>query len=138
MKLKSLRLPACLVWLTPTSGWAESTNALTLQTNLPDVGLSAIRALGAFVLVLAIFLAGVWFFRKGQRMAWRKSGAPKLAILETRSLGNRLALHVVSYEQHRLLLGASPAGLVMLTRLPVATVAVTDNENSTPAERSAF
>jgi flagellar biogenesis protein FliO len=102
------------------AAFAQATNALTLHSDLPEVGLSAIRALGALALVLAIFFGGVWLFRNGQRLAWRKTGSPRLAILESRPLGNRFALYVVGYEQQRMLIGSSPAGLSLLSQLPAA------------------
>ena len=101
--------PACL---------GQSTNALTLHTDLPDVGPSLVRALAALAVVLAIFFGGVWLFRNGQRMAWRKNGSPKLAVLESRSLGNRHALHVVGYEGQRMLVASSPGGINLLSQLP--------------------
>ena len=91
--------------------------------NAMDVGASAIRALGALVMVVGIFLAGVWLFRKGQGVAWRKAGRPKLAILETRSLGNRFAIYVVGYEDQRFLVGSSPTGLNLLSGLPAVAEA---------------
>ena len=100
------------------------------------MGVSAIRALGALALVLAIFFAGVWVFRNGQRITWRKTGPPKLTILETRALGNRLALYVVGYEQQRLLVGGSPAGLTLLTQLPAAPE--TQTEVVAPLEPNSF
>jgi len=101
--------------------FAQATNTLSLHSDLPEVGLSAIRALGALALVLAVFFGGVWLFRNGQRLAWRKTGAPRLAILESRPLGNRFALYVVGYEQQRMLIGSSPAGINLLSQLPPAT-----------------
>jgi flagellar biogenesis protein FliO len=100
------------------AAFAQATNTLTLHSDLPEVGLSAIRALGALALVLAVFFGGVWMFRNGQRLAWRKTGAPRLAILESRPLGNRFALYVVGYEQQRMLIGSSPAGINLLSQLP--------------------
>ena len=99
---------------------AQAPNALTLHTELPEVGLSAIRALAALALVLAIFFGGVWLFRNGQRLAWRKTGPPRLSILESRALGSRFALYVVGYDQQRMLIGSSPAGLNLLSQLPPA------------------
>jgi flagellar biogenesis protein FliO len=100
---------------------ADSANTLTLRTELPDAGLSLIRTLAALVIVLSLFFGGVWLYRHTQRLAWRKTGLPKLAILESRPLGNRYALYVVGYEQQRLLIGSSPAGLSLLSQLPAAT-----------------
>ena len=133
--LPPLAVSLCFLFAAPAV-WAESTNTLALHTDLPAVGVSAIRALGALALVLAIFFAGVWVFRNGQRITWRKTGPPKLTILETRALGNRLALYVVGYEQQRLLVGGSPAGLTLLTQLPAAPE--TQTEVVAPLEPNSF
>lgn len=98
--------------------FAQATNVLTLHSDLPSVGISAIRSVSALAIVLAVFFGGLWLFRNGQRLAWRKNGAPKLTILESRSLGSRFAIYVVGYEQQRLLIGSSPAGLSLLSQLP--------------------
>lgn len=127
---------ALLVLASPPAGFAQSTNTLTMPTALHDVGGSAIRVCAALAIVLAVFFAGVWLFRNGQRIAWRKTGAPKLAILESRPLGNRFALHVVGYEQQRLLIGSSPAGLSLLSPLPPATE--TKGESAAPVESASF
>jgi flagellar biogenesis protein FliO len=102
---------------------ADSPNTLALRTELPDAGLSAIRTLAALIIVLCLFFGGVWLYRHTQRLAWRKTGPPKLAILESRPLGNRYALYVVGYEQQRMLIGSSPAGLSLLSQLPPAAAA---------------
>jgi flagellar biogenesis protein FliO len=103
---------------------AQTTNAFTFHNDLPNLGASAVRALGALAIVLAIFFAGVWLFRNGQRMAWRRSGAPQLALLESRSLGSRYTLHLIGYHQQRFLVGSSPAGLSLLSQLPPEPAAV--------------
>ena len=136
MSLRFHRFLAVLILSPVSAAWAQSTNKLTLHTDLPDLGVSAIRIIAALAIVLAVFFAGVWLFRNGQRLAWRKTGAPKLAILETRPLGNRFALYVVGYEHQRLLVGSSPAGLNLLTQLPPATESI--GEIAAPAERASF
>jgi flagellar biogenesis protein FliO len=85
---------------------------------LPEVGVSVLRVGGALALVLVLFLSGVWLFRNWQRFATRRGQAPRLAVLETRSLGSRQALLVVGYDRHRLLLAASPAGVSLVAHLP--------------------
>ncbi len=102
---------------------ADPANPLALRPDLPDAGLSAIRTVAALIIVLGLFFGGVWLFRNSQRVAWRKGGLPKLAILESRPLGNRYALYVVGYEQQRLLIGSSPSGLSLLSQLPAAAAA---------------
>jgi flagellar biogenesis protein FliO len=101
------------------------TNALTLASNpalsTPDLGVSLLRVMGALVLVLGLFFAGVWMIKNWQRLAVQRGRAPKLNVLEIRSLGGRQAIYVVGYEQERFLLASSPAGVNFLTHLPAAS-----------------
>jgi flagellar biogenesis protein FliO len=89
-------------------------------SGLPDAGGSVLRVFGALVLVIAIFLGGVWMFRNWQRLSIRKGGAPRLNVIEVRSLGQRHALYVVGYDQQRMLLASSPAGVTLVSHLPAA------------------
>ena len=107
------------------SAEAQTTNSAAAASfnpalSTPDVGTSLLRVMGALVLVLGIFLAGVWLFRNWQRLAVRRGRAPKLNVLEIRSLGGRQSIYVVGYEQERFLLASSPAGVNFLTHLPGA------------------
>jgi flagellar biogenesis protein FliO len=88
---------------------------------LPGVGPSLLRVLGALALVIGIFLGGVWLFRNWQRLIRAPGHTPKLNIIETRPLGGRQTLYVVGYEQERFLLASSPSGVSLLTHLPDAT-----------------
>lgn len=115
-----------------------STNALPTPPMpvIPSSAASSLfRVLGALALTLAVFFGGVWLFRNWQRVAINKGHAPKLNILETKSLGQRHAIYVVGYEQQRLLIAASPAGVTMLTSLPQASVNATDE---TPVVKTNF
>ncbi|HZL41758.1 MAG TPA: flagellar biosynthetic protein FliO [Verrucomicrobiae bacterium] len=91
-------------------------NALS-STPLPDAGLSLLRVMGALAVVLAIFLGGVWLFRNWQRLVIQRGRAPKLNVLEVRSLGGRHALYVVGYEEERFLIASSPAGVHLVSQL---------------------
>lgn len=82
---------------------------------------SLFRVFGALALVLGLFLAGVWFFRNWQDLLVRKGRAPRLNVLEARSLGSRQAIYVVGYENQRFLIGSSPTGINLLTHLPPGT-----------------
>jgi len=97
----------------------EATN-LTAQAPLPDATFSVVRVIGALALVLAIFFAGLWLFRNWQRFVARTGHAPKLSVLEVKSLGSRHSLYVVGYERQRLLLGSSPTGVTLIHQLPEA------------------
>jgi flagellar biogenesis protein FliO len=79
-------------------------------------------------LVIAILFGGTWAFRNWQRVAANKGQAPKLNILETKSLGQRHAIFVVGYEQQRLLIASSPSGVTMLTILPAASTNASEEE----------
>lgn len=122
-------LPAlCLVsffFTAGAAGFAESlpstNNAVpTLPSPLPDAGASVIRVFGALALVVGIFLGAVWLFRNWQRFTVQKGAGPKLNVLEVRSLGQRQALYIVGYQQQRMLLASSPAGITLLSHLPAA------------------
>src|SRR5262249_58729891 len=89
-----------------------------LGSSLPDAGLSLLRVVGSLGLVLALFFGAVWCFKNWQRLAAQKGRAPKLRVLEVRSLGHRQALYLIACEQQRLLVASSPAGVTLLTHLP--------------------
>jgi flagellar biogenesis protein FliO len=112
------------------SAFAESTNSAATSLTapaLPDAGLSLLRVFGALALVIGLFLGGIWLVKNWQRLSVQRGRAPKLNILETRSLGGRHAVFVVGYEQERFLIASSPAGVSLLSHLPNAA------ENETPA-----
>jgi flagellar biogenesis protein FliO len=112
---------------------------VAFRPELPNVGLSAIRAFAALAIVLAVFFGGVWLYRNGQRLAWRRTGPPRLNIVESRALGNRYALYVVGYEQQRLLVGSSPAGLTLISPLPPAAESAAEAVSpAQPAEPVSF
>jgi len=97
-----------------------STNVSAFPGALPDAGASVVRVFGALVLVVGIFLGGVWLFKNWQRFTVQKGRGPRLNVLEVRSLGQRQSLYVVGYQQQRMLLAASPAGITLLSHLPAA------------------
>jgi flagellar biogenesis protein FliO len=109
------------------------TNVPAISSALPDMGASLLRVVGALVLVIAVFLAGVWLFKNWQRLTLRKGATPKLSVLEVRSLGQRQAIYVVGYEQQRLLLASSTAGVTLLSHLPSA-----DAEPAVAAPKMSF
>jgi flagellar biogenesis protein FliO len=85
---------------------------------LPDSGASLFRVFGAMILVIAIFFGGVWLFRNWQRLSVKKGAAPKLSVLEVKSLGQRQSIYVIGYQQQRMLLASSPAGVTLVSHLP--------------------
>jgi len=99
----------------------------------PDMLGPVLRMGGALALVIGLFLTGVWLFRNWQRLARRRGALPKLSVLEVRSLGPRQAIYVVGYEQQRMLLASSPAGVALLSHLPEA-----EEEKTAPAARLSF
>lgn len=139
------RSVAVLVLGLATSSLFAADPVSVLSTNAPaapplpssaSVVFSMIRVLGALAIVLAIFFGGVWLFRNWQRTLVARGNAPKLNILETKALGQRHALYVVGYEQQRLLIAASPAGVTMLTTLPEAGPGVAEIKTTTAAKPS--
>ncbi len=118
-------------WLVTENLSAQTTNAPLVAPTLPDTGVSLLRVTGALALVLGLFLGGAWFFRNWQRLAIQRGHAPKLNILETRSLGARQAVFVVGYEKQRFLVATSPAGVNLLSHLPDCETA----ENETASDK---
>ena len=115
-----------LLFLASTPAFADSVNSTNTAALMPaassfDVVSSMFRMAGAFLLVIGLFLGGVWLVRNWQRMNVQRGVAPKLNVLEMRSLGARQAIYVVGYEQERFLVAASPAGVNLLSHLPAAT-----------------
>jgi len=87
---------------------------------LPDTGAAVLRVLGALLLVLALFLAGVWLFKCSARFVGQPPRAGKLRLLEAKALGHRVALHVVGYDRQRFLVASSPTGVTLISALPDA------------------
>lgn len=79
------------------------------------------------VLVVAVLMAGAggWLFWRGRMTPGRGVPARKLAIAETKSLGNRQYLIVASYEDKKYLLGVCPGRIDLLTPLDGASTAKT-------------
>jgi flagellar biogenesis protein FliO len=123
------------------NAFAESVTSTNLSASipafsgaLPDTSASVVRVFGALILVVGIFLGGVWLFKNWQRFTVQKGGGPKLNVLEVRSLGQRQSLYVVGYQQQRMLLASSPAGIALLSHLPAAEEA----EAAEPVSRISF
>ena len=114
-----LGLTIAVAALAAAAGAAELSPALPSEP-LPEVGASVVRVLGGLVFVLALFFGGVWLVRNWQRVVVQRGQAPKLHVLEVKSLGQRNALYVIGYEQQRLLLSSSPTGVTLLSHLPNA------------------
>ncbi len=100
-----------------------STNLPPVSPALPEAGFSVIRVFGALALVIGLFLAGVWLFRNWQRLTLQRGRPAHLQVIEMRSLGGKQVLYVVGYQQQRLLLASSPAGVTLVSHLPPAEAA---------------
>lgn len=79
-----------------------------------------LRLIGALFLVIALFLGGVWFFKKTRFFTMYQGGPAHLRILESKAVGYRNTLLVVGYYQHRFLLAVSAAGVNLVSPLPDA------------------
>jgi flagellar biogenesis protein FliO len=98
---------------------AVSTNSVGFTPSPAfDTTGSMIRVMGALGIVFAVFFGGIWLFRNWQRLLVKRGVAPRLNVLEARSIGNRQSILVVAYGEQRLLVGAAPSGLSLLSHLP--------------------
>ncbi len=78
---------------------------------------------GSGILVVALLLAGAggWLFWRGRATPAGTLNARKLAIAETKSLGNRQYLVVAAYEDKKFLLSICPGRIELLTSLDGST-----------------
>ncbi len=118
---------ACLaIANTGLAAWAASpalltaTNLPPVSPSLPEVTLPLLRIFGALGIVLAVLFGGAWLVRNWQNLPGQRRRPARLQMLEMRTLGGRHALFVVGYDQQRLLIASSPAGITLLERLPPA------------------
>jgi flagellar biogenesis protein FliO len=109
-----------LLWVLSTAThWGAELGTATEPAVQPlGVGISVVRLLGAFALVLSIILGGFWLLRNWSRFAPRSGLDRTLKVLEVRMLGGRQSLVVVGYEDQRMLLATSASGVSFLCRLP--------------------
>ena len=118
MKLTASILSAASA-ITASAAEAVSTNAVAFTPSPTfDTTGSMIRVLGALGIVFAVFFGGIWIFRNWQRLLVKRGVAPRLNVLEARSIGNRQSILVVGYGEQRLLIGAAPSGITLLSHLP--------------------
>jgi len=104
--------------LVPTlTGLGAGTNLLVTPAPLPDATGSIARIFASLAFVLALFFGGVWLFRNWQRLS-QSHRRTRLNILEARPLGPRQALYVIGYNHQRFLVGASQAGISLISPLP--------------------
>lgn len=71
------------------------------------------------VLVVGLLMAGAggWLFWRGRTAPGGVAALRKLAIAETKSLGNRQYLVIATYENKKFLLGVCPGRIDLLTPL---------------------
>ncbi len=78
-----------------------------------------VRLLGLLLLLLGLFAGFAWAVKKWRLLPQlRGSRQQRLQILETRPLGQRNSLLVIGYGEQRFLIGASNAGIQLLSQLP--------------------
>lgn len=109
------------------------TSKLQLNDPLPSPLASLGRVMLMLAVVLTIFIGGVWLFRNWQRFTVPGGRAPKLNVLESRSLGGRHAIYVIGYENERLLISSSPSGINLLTHLQPSEETAADEKPIAPA-----
>lgn len=115
---RSLRWGAGWVALATAALAAEEKKILYPTTGAPvppPVG----GGLGSATLVVGLLLAavGAWFVWRSRLASPRSVNGRKLALEETRSLGNRQYLVVASYEGKKLLLGVCPGRIDLIAPL---------------------
>jgi flagellar biogenesis protein FliO len=105
-------------FLTASSALASPAATSPLLEPQGDFTEMFLRMLGGLALVIAMLIMGAWLFRKTKMFNLYQSGPVQLRILESRSLGYRNSLMVVSYSDQRFLLSVSTHGARLISPLP--------------------
>ena len=86
------------------------TTAPASSTSSGNTGLLTVAVLAA--------VGGGWFLWRQRQFGFTRNKVPtKLALAETRPLGNRQFIVVATYEDQKFLLGVCPGRIELLTRL---------------------
>ena len=123
-------LVACSLWASASFCPAAPADDKTKESaviyprsseNKPESSAGTARSsgYGSGVLVVALLLAGAggWLFWRGRATPAGAVNVRKLAIAETKSLGNRQYLVVAAYEDKKFLLSVCPGKIELLTPL---------------------
>lgn len=120
---------------TPFPSPARPSAALPPGPAPESITASLIRLLGGLALLAATGFGLVWWIRNGRTRFGGTIPQRQLAILETRSLGQRHTLYVVAHRQKRFLIGTSTNGLSLISPLPDEDPLPPGHEkNSPPAD----
>ncbi len=87
----------------------------------PDMGGSALRALGALLLVLVLILAIAWLAKRYLRflpLPHSPGKGERIQVLAARSLGPKRSVHLLEVEGRRLLIGSSDGSVNLLKDFP--------------------
>jgi flagellar biosynthetic protein FliO len=109
--------------LPPSPAEKELQAPLTLEDGKPtpgqksEAGPSGFRAFGSLVLVLGLAGASLWALKKYGRGRLPGSGGSKLKVEETLALGDRRFVSILEAEGERFLIGLTPQGIHLLSRL---------------------
>lgn len=87
------------------------------QPSPTDFSEMAIRLFGALLLVVGLFLGGAWLFKRTKLFNTVSAREANLQVVESKSLGSRHSLHVVTYGRQRFLISDTPAGTEFLANL---------------------
>jgi flagellar protein FliO/FliZ len=82
-----------------------------------DPGFDAVRTVVALVVVMVVLGGVLWLLKRGTMPGLGRAGRQALAIESAISLGERRSLVIVTVEGRRLLLGASPMQVSLITEL---------------------
>jgi flagellar protein FliO/FliZ len=90
---------------------------MTPSPSSVEVGIDAVRALGALAAVAAALVVFLWLLKRGAFASLSRTNRHGLAVESALPLGDRRSLVVVKVEGRRLLLGLSPTQVALITEL---------------------
>ena len=110
--------------LPPSPAEKELQAPLTLDDGKPtpqgqsqDRGPSGLRAFGSLVLVIGLAGLSLWALKKYGKGRLPGSGGGKLRVEETLAMGDRRFVSILDAEGERFLIGLTPQGISLISRL---------------------
>lgn len=83
---------------------------------------SAVRALGALLVVLGLVGAAAWALKRYGRRRAREIDRAAFGVITSTSLADKRTLSVIRFGAHALLIGSTPSSVTLLAQVPLSEI----------------
>lgn len=107
----------------------SNTNQQIIQSNaLPNPWVSLLRVLGATILVVGLLFLFAWIIKRWNKFSFITGKVQKLRLIESCCVGKNCFVSVVTYQNHKMILGITPSSISLLLQLPDQNGQLKENE----------